>query len=88
MYAGVAVMGYTMFGEFTKSQFTLNMPKNLVASKIAVWTTVCFNDHIDPISLICNKYIGIHRKEVFMGGVLMWRRVKGKIKDIEGAIKS
>lgn len=40
MFAGVAVMGYTMFGESTQSQFTLNMPHNLVASKIAVWTTV------------------------------------------------
>jgi len=40
MYAGVAVMGYTMFGESTQSQFTLNLPQDLIATKIAVWTTV------------------------------------------------
>ncbi|XP_056864867.1 amino acid transporter AVT1C [Raphanus sativus] len=40
MYAGVASMGYTMFGEATKSQFTLNLPQDLVATKVAVWTTV------------------------------------------------
>ncbi|KAK4435982.1 Amino acid transporter AVT1C [Sesamum alatum] len=40
MYAAVAVLGYMMFGESTQSQFTLNMPQDLVASKIAVWTTV------------------------------------------------
>ncbi|KAM0949687.1 putative amino acid transporter, transmembrane domain-containing protein [Dioscorea sansibarensis] len=39
MFAGVAVIGYLMFGEATLSQFTLNMPQGLVASKIAVWTT-------------------------------------------------
>ncbi|KAM7526878.1 hypothetical protein LguiA_016780 [Lonicera macranthoides] len=40
LYAGVAVMGFMMYGESTESQFTLNMPQDLVASKIAVWTTV------------------------------------------------
>uniref|UniRef100_A0A0R0I8I3 Amino acid transporter transmembrane domain-containing protein n=2 Tax=Glycine subgen. Soja TaxID=1462606 RepID=A0A0R0I8I3_SOYBN len=35
-----AVLGYTMFGEAILSQFTLNMPKELVATKIVVWTTV------------------------------------------------
>ncbi|XVF23569.1 hypothetical protein REPUB_Repub13aG0050100 [Reevesia pubescens] len=39
LYAGIAIMGYTMFGEATESQFTLNMPKDLIASKIAVWAT-------------------------------------------------
>ncbi|XP_040378823.1 amino acid transporter AVT1C-like [Oryza brachyantha] len=40
LFAGAAIMGYIMFGESTESQFTLNLPSNLVASKIAVWTTV------------------------------------------------
>jgi len=40
LFAGAAVMGYKMFGEATKSQFTLNLPENLVVSKVAVWTTV------------------------------------------------
>ncbi|KAG2647867.1 hypothetical protein PVAP13_1NG025866 [Panicum virgatum] len=40
LFAGAAVMGYKMFGEATKSQFTLNLPDNLLVSKVAVWTTV------------------------------------------------
>lgn len=40
LFVGAAIMGYIMFGESTESQFTLNLPPNLVASKIAVWTTV------------------------------------------------
>uniref|UniRef100_A0A0D9YKY3 Amino acid transporter transmembrane domain-containing protein n=2 Tax=Oryza glumipatula TaxID=40148 RepID=A0A0D9YKY3_9ORYZ len=39
LFAGAAVMGYKMFGESTESQFTLNLPENLVVSKVAVWTT-------------------------------------------------
>ncbi|KAJ8551673.1 hypothetical protein K7X08_021688 [Anisodus acutangulus] len=39
LYAGAAVMGYIMFGDSAESQFTLNLPTNLVASKIAFWTT-------------------------------------------------
>ncbi|CAA0825329.1 Transmembrane amino acid transporter family protein [Striga hermonthica] len=40
LYAAVAVMGYLMYGNSIQSQFTLNMPQDLVASKIALWTTV------------------------------------------------
>ncbi|KAH1228615.1 Amino acid transporter AVT1C [Glycine max] len=35
----MAIMGYTAFGKATLSQYTLNMPQHLVATKIAVWTT-------------------------------------------------
>ncbi|KAF6137846.1 hypothetical protein GIB67_040554 [Kingdonia uniflora] len=40
LYTGVAICGFLMFGDALQSQFTLNMPKNLAASKIAAWTTV------------------------------------------------
>ncbi|KAK9290734.1 hypothetical protein L1049_008910 [Liquidambar formosana] len=45
LYAGVAICGFLMFGDSSKSQFTLNMPKEFMASKIAVWTSV-----LNPIS--------------------------------------
>lgn len=35
-----------MFGESIESQFTLNLPHQFVASKIAVWTTVCLKSPV------------------------------------------
>ncbi|KAL7248361.1 hypothetical protein ACSBR2_003139 [Camellia fascicularis] len=40
LYAGVGICGFLMFGDSTKSQFTLNMPTKFVATKVAGWTTV------------------------------------------------
>ena len=48
LFIAAAVMGYKMFGESTESQFTLNLPQNLVVSKIAIWATVLF--HLSKLS--------------------------------------
>ncbi|KAL8526894.1 hypothetical protein ACS0TY_015947 [Phlomoides rotata] len=40
LYAGVAVCGFLMFGEAISPQFTLNLPKRLIASNIAGWSVV------------------------------------------------
>ncbi|KAH0691951.1 hypothetical protein KY289_019309 [Solanum tuberosum] len=55
LYGGTAVLGYLMFGDSAESQFTLNLPKGLMASKVAVWTTVVnpFTKYPFPESMIC-----------------------------------
>ncbi|KAL9262946.1 Amino acid transporter AVT1A-like protein [Drosera capensis] len=48
VYVIAAVLGFLMFGEDTDSQITLNLPKDSIASQIALWITsiimpsVCF----------------------------------------------
>ncbi|XP_020525496.1 vacuolar amino acid transporter 1 isoform X2 [Amborella trichopoda] len=72
MYAGVAFMGYSMFGESIVSQFTLNMPHQLTASKIAVWTTVVnpFTKYaltLSPVALSLEELIpSMHLKSYFI----------------------
>uniref|UniRef100_A0A0D9VB12 Amino acid transporter transmembrane domain-containing protein n=1 Tax=Leersia perrieri TaxID=77586 RepID=A0A0D9VB12_9ORYZ len=57
LFAGAAVMGYKMFGESTQSQFTLNLPENLVVSKVAVWTTKYANIIMLRSSLVASTLL-------------------------------
>ncbi|KAG0581553.1 hypothetical protein KC19_4G260800 [Ceratodon purpureus] len=40
MYGGIAVMGYSMFGDDLQSQITLNLPQEAPASHFAIWVTL------------------------------------------------
>ncbi|KAF5745449.1 vacuolar amino acid transporter 1-like [Tripterygium wilfordii] len=39
-YGSMAILGYLMYGEFLKSQVTLNLPIRRISTKIAIYTTL------------------------------------------------
>jgi len=43
IYGSIAVMGYMMFGNKLESQVTLNLPRTLVASKVAIYITILWH---------------------------------------------
>jgi len=76
LYAGVAVMGYKMFGESIKSQFTLNLPQDLVATKIAVWTTVVnpFTKYaltMSPVAMCLEELIPSNHSKSYIYSILI-----------------
>lgn len=40
IYGSIAVLGYTIFGDNLLSQITLNLPRDKISTKIAIYTTV------------------------------------------------
>ncbi|PKI46734.1 hypothetical protein CRG98_032874 [Punica granatum] len=56
LYLGSAVMAYLLFADSTESQYTLNLPQSLMASKIAVWTTVYMILLYEIFSLMNSTY--------------------------------
>ncbi|KAL6578089.1 Amino acid transporter avt1c [Orobanche minor] len=73
LLARVAVLGYMMYGESIQSQFTLNMPQELVASKIAVWTTVVnpFTKYPFPDSVRLEELIPSSPPRSYMYSILI-----------------
>ncbi|XP_075671454.1 amino acid transporter AVT1C-like [Castanea sativa] len=76
LYAGVAVMGYKMFGESIQSQFTLNLPQDLVATKIAVWTTVVnpFTKYaltMSPVAMCLEELIPSNHSKSYIYSILI-----------------
>ncbi|XP_015932026.1 amino acid transporter AVT1I isoform X1 [Arachis duranensis] len=45
VYAATAVLGYLMFGSEVESEITLNLPKEKISSKVAIYTTL-----VNPIT--------------------------------------
>ncbi|CAI5995696.1 unnamed protein product [Closterium sp. NIES-64] len=57
IYGGMAVMGFTMFGSALENQITLNLPRQFIASKIAIWTTVSPHGSVSVLALCLEELL-------------------------------
>ncbi|CAM6108029.1 unnamed protein product [Calypogeia fissa] len=62
IYAGIGVLGYTMFGNEVESQVTLNLPKDYLSSRVAIWITLVspfskFALTITPLAVALEEFI-------------------------------
>ncbi|KAL3628659.1 hypothetical protein CASFOL_027705 [Castilleja foliolosa] len=62
LYSGIAICGFSMFGEAIRPQFTLNLPTNSVATGIAGWAVAAtpvtkFGLSITPVALAIEELL-------------------------------
>ncbi|KAL3694632.1 hypothetical protein R1sor_008283 [Riccia sorocarpa] len=76
LYGGMAVVGYTMFGEDAESQVTLNLPRALISSRVAIWIVLVnpfakFALTITPLAVALEEFLlwNANSKEFIMGSM-------------------
>ncbi|KAL3698604.1 hypothetical protein R1sor_012680 [Riccia sorocarpa] len=76
LYGGMAVLGYTMFGDDTESQVTLNLPRALISSRIGIWIVLLnpfakFALTVNPIAVAMEEFVpwNLKSKEFILGSV-------------------
>lgn len=62
IYAGIGVLGYTMFGDEVQSQVTLNLPRDYLSSRVAIWITLVnpftkFALTITPLAVALEEFL-------------------------------
>ncbi|KAL3694631.1 hypothetical protein R1sor_008282 [Riccia sorocarpa] len=76
LYGVIAVLGYTMFGDDLESQVTLNLPRSLVSSRVAIWIILVnpfakFALSMAPLSIALEEFLPWNpkSKEFLLGSI-------------------
>ncbi|GJP45195.1 hypothetical protein CLOM_g4615 [Closterium sp. NIES-68] len=62
IYGGIAILGYSMYGDATAAQITLNLPPSLIPSRVVLWTTIIspitkFAITITPVAVAIESFL-------------------------------